>query len=127
VTHPIALQSCSQRPWRATAASVVEELFSVSAQSAWDDLLDLRMKLLHESDWAEVLEAFLVCRRSLEEDHYLPFYRLRRILVSHLQLENDGVSLARLMRKRNFSFRKWQQVTQKRGDEFRGLREVSAA
>ena len=122
-----ALQFSSQRPWRATAASVVEELFAVSAQSAWDDLLDLRMKLLHESDWAEVLESFLTCRRSLEEDHYLPFYRLRRILVSHLQLENEGVSLARLLRKRNFSFRKWQQVTKKRGEEFRGLREVSAA
>jgi hypothetical protein len=126
VTHPTAPQSFSEQPWRATAAAVVEELFPVSAQSAWDDLLDLRMKLLHERDWAEVLETFLTCRRQLEEDHYLPFYRLRRILVSHLQLENDGISLARLMRKRNFSFRKWQQVTQKRGAPFRGLREVSA-
>lgn len=101
------------RPWRLTASRVVEELFSVSSESTWNDLLELRSLLIHGNDWSEVLEGFLICRRQLEEDHYLPFYRLRKILASHLQLE--GESLERLLRKRNFSFRRWQQRAAQKG------------
>lgn len=104
-----------------TASRVVEELFSVTPESAWNDLLDLRGLLVHGNDWSEVLECFLGCRRKLEEDHYLPFYRLRKILVSHLQLENGDVSLASLLRKRDFSFRKWQQRARKSGNAPRVL------
>ena len=93
--------------WRLTAASVVEELFPVSRKDVWDDLLDLRGLLIRGEDWAEVLESFSLCRRTLEEDHYLPFYRLRKILTAHLQLENAEVSLASLMRRRDFSLRRW--------------------
>lgn len=86
----------------------MEELFSAATQEKWNDLLDFRELLIHGEDWAEVLEAFGQCRRGLEEDHYLPFYRLRKILSAHLQLENAEVSLESLLRKRNFSFRHWQ-------------------
>ncbi len=93
----------------------------MTPESAWDDLLDLRGLLNHGNDWPEVLECFLKCRRKLEEDHYLPFYRLRKILASHLQLENGDVSLASLLRKRDFSFRKWQQRAAKKGNNARVL------
>lgn len=100
-------------PWRLTASKVVEELFQSTAETAWNDLLDLRGLLIHGNDWSEVLECFLGCRRKLEEDHYLPFYRLRKILVSHLQLE--GESLEKLLRSRDFSFRRWQQRARRKG------------
>jgi hypothetical protein len=113
------------KPWRITASKVVEELFSVTPQGSWDDLLDLRGMLVHGKDWPEVLDCFLTCRRKMEEDHYLPFYRLRKILVSHLQLENDRVSLAVLLRNRDFSFRRWQQRAQRLGKPARVLEEIA--
>ncbi|HVJ46275.1 MAG TPA: hypothetical protein VM511_07815 [Luteolibacter sp.] len=103
------------RPWRLTAAKVVEELFQGTSEAAWNDLLDLRGLLIRGDDWTEVLECFLKCRRKMEEDHYLPFYRLRKILAAHLQLENGEVSLESLLRKRDFSFRKWQAKAARKG------------
>jgi len=103
------------RPWRLTAAKVVEELFQTTSECCWNDLIDLRGLLIRGNDWTEVLESFLACRRKLEEDHYLPFYRLRKILAAHLQLENGDVSLESLLRKRDFSFRKWQEKAAKKG------------
>ena len=95
--------------WRATAAKVVEELFPTSPQCHWDELLDLRCQLVSGAHCEEVLEAFAACRRSLEDEHYLPFYRLRRLLAAHLRLEGESsVTLESLLRKRHFSFRKWQ-------------------
>jgi len=114
------------RPWRLTASKVVEELFGVTKENAWDDLLDLRGLLVQGSDWEEILECFLACRRKLEEDHYLPFYRLRKILAAHLQLEHDGVSLESLLRQRDFSFRKWQRKALRTG-KVAGIREGVAA
>lgn len=111
--------------WRLSAAKVVEELFRSTPEAAWDDLLDLRGLLMRGTDWEEVLECFLSCRRKLEEDHYLPFYRLRKILVSHLQLEHDGASLETLLRQRDFSFRKWQRKAMRRG-ELAKLKEESS-
>lgn len=105
------------RLWRLTASKVVEELFPVTPQAAWDDLLDLRSLLVHGCDWEEILEGFLACRRKWEEDHYLPFYRLRKILSSHLRLEHSGISLESLMRRRNFSFRKWQAKVRQKGEK----------
>ena len=81
--------------------------------TAWDDLIDLRGLLISGTDWPEVLECFLSCRRKLEEDHYLPFYRLRKILSSHLRLE--GESLEKLLRRRDFSFARWQKKARKVG------------
>jgi hypothetical protein len=112
-------------PWRVTASRVVEELFPVTPQGSWNALLDLRGLLISGNDWSEVLESFLSCRRQLEEDHYLPFYRLRKILAAHLQLENGDVSLASLLRKRDFSFRRWQQQACQSGNALRSLKEVS--
>jgi hypothetical protein len=112
-------------PWRVTASKVVEELFPVTPQGSWNALLDLRGLLISGNDWSEVLESFLSCRRRLEEDHYLPFYRLRKILAAHLQLESGDVSLASLLRKRDFSFRRWQEQARQGGDAVRLLKEVS--
>jgi hypothetical protein len=50
-------------------------------------LLDLRRHLLEGDDWDEALDLFLCCRERLEAEHYLPFYRLRRLLAESLRLE----------------------------------------
>lgn len=76
--------------WRRRAARVVEELFGATGREHWDDLLELRELVLTGSDWTAVLDHFLICRRRLEHDHYLPFYRLRRLLEGHLRLETKG-------------------------------------
>ena len=94
--------------WRASAAKVVEELFPASPQAAWDELLDLRVQLVDGGTCEEILERFATCRRRLEEDHYLPFYRLRRLLAGHLRLEGaSAITLESLLRQRNFSSRRW--------------------
>ena len=69
------LTSCQQ------AARLVEALFAVTAPAHWDRLLDLRQALLEGAESRQWLPLFLECRRVLEEDHYLPFYRLRRLLL----------------------------------------------
>jgi hypothetical protein len=98
VTSPVS--------WRRQAAHIVEELFQVTAADAWDALLDLRQLLLHGSDWNRALDAFLGCRERLEADHYLPFYRLRRLLTASLRLEagaetrTECGSLAELLQRR---------------------------
>jgi hypothetical protein len=73
--------------WREQAARIVEELFRATPADAWDALLDLRTALLSGSDWNRTLDLFLACRERLEADHYLPFYRLRRLLAASLRLE----------------------------------------
>lgn len=73
--------------WRADAARIVEELFPRTSPESWDLLLDLRSHLLDGTDWNATLDLFLECRRQLEADHYLPFYRLRRLLTGSLRLE----------------------------------------
>jgi len=73
--------------WRRDAARIVEELFHATPSSSWDSLLELRQLLLSGSDWARALDVFLSCREHLEADHYLPFYRLRRLLAASLRLE----------------------------------------
>ena len=45
-------------------------------------LLDLREHLLQGDDWEETLDLFLACRERLEAEHYLPFYRLRRLIAN---------------------------------------------
>jgi hypothetical protein len=92
--------------WREQAARIVEELFPVTATDAWNALLDLRGQLLGGADWNHTLDLFLACRERLESDHYLPFYRLRRLLTASLRLETgvDGVrgetsSLGELLRR----------------------------
>lgn len=92
--------------WRPQAARIVEELFPVTSPENWDLLLDLRQLLLHGTDWNRALDAFLRCRERMEADHYLPFYRLRRLLTASLRLEaemdncTECRSLAELLQRR---------------------------
>ncbi len=74
--------------WREQAARIVEELFPSTSVDVWDQLLDLRQYLLRGDDWNGALDSFLSCRERLEADHYLPFYRLRRLLTASLRLES---------------------------------------
>lgn len=93
--------STQRNIWRITAAAVVEELFPVVSRANWDALLDLRGTLLTETDGKAVIDEFLRCKQELEADHYLPFYRLRRILSAHLRLEGmPGCELRELLRRK---------------------------
>lgn len=84
----IARSSTDAAPgWRDQAARIVEEMFSVTDTGTWDALLDLRGELLRGRDWNHTLDLFLACRERLEADHYLPFFRLRRLLTASLRLE----------------------------------------
>lgn len=83
-TFPTILPACS---WRDDALAIIDALFPVTISSVWDDLLELRQALVAGKDWDRVLDSFLVCRKQLELDHYLPFFRLRRLLSSSLRLE----------------------------------------
>lgn len=75
------------KSWRHDAMRIVEELFPVTPPASWDALLDLRGGLLAGNDWNRVLDGFLACREALEAEHYLPFYRLRRLLTESLRFE----------------------------------------
>lgn len=94
--------------WRHQAARIVEELFPATGPGAWDILLDLRTALLEGTSWEGALDQFLRCRVALEADHYLPFFRLRRLIACSLQLEatleNNEVrreNLASLLQRRH--------------------------
>ena len=73
--------------WRLDAARIVEELFQQTTPEHWDLLLELRRGLVAGSDWPTTLDYFLQCRYALEADHYLPFFRLRRLIANGLRLE----------------------------------------
>lgn len=78
--------------WKSDALRIVDALFPVTPRDAWNDLLDLRVALLDGKHWDQVLDLFLVCRERLELDHYLPFFRLRRLLANSLRLEAGRLS-----------------------------------
>ena len=84
-THTVSAQN--EYSWRRDAARIVEELFPCTSPESWDLLLDLRSHLLEGTNWNVTLDLFLECRRLLEADNYLPFYRLRRLLTGSLRLE----------------------------------------
>lgn len=93
----------NKSPWRVTAANIVEELFPQAAAEHWDLLLDFRESLLKNDDWSAVVGEFSTCRALLEDNHYLPFYRLRCLLCAHLRLEGfEGCDLRSLLRLRQF-------------------------
>jgi hypothetical protein len=96
--------------WRTEAARIVEELFPVTPTETWNLLIDLRRELCDASDWNRALDLFLACREQLEADHYLPFYRLRRLLTASLRLETaaghtgiEAASLAELLQRKHRS------------------------
>jgi hypothetical protein len=99
------VSSSSQKSWRTDAASIVEDLFRCTRPDAWDMLLDLREHLLQGDDWEETLDLFLACRERLEAEHYLPFYRLRRLIANSLSLE-AGASQAHVAPLREILRRK---------------------
>lgn len=79
--------------WRQTAARIVEELFPVTDSSHWDLLIDLRRELLQGTNWNRTMDLFLACRCRLETDHYLPFYRLRRLIAVSLRFEAPTIEM----------------------------------
>jgi hypothetical protein len=83
----MSTDSTSFKSWRHDAVRIVEELFPGAPREHWDLLLDLRAGLLRGDDWDSTLDIFLACRERLEEEQYLPFYRLRRLLTESLRLE----------------------------------------
>lgn len=76
-----------QKSWRQDAVRIVEELFAGTPKDSWNLLLDLRDGLKSGEKWDWTLDVFLCCRERLEAEHYLPFYRLRRLLTESLRLE----------------------------------------
>ena len=82
--------SLNKQAWRQDAVKIVEELLVLAPMSEADLLLDLRQSLRVGQDWALTLDLFLLCRRNLEIDYYLPFYRLRSLLTHWLKLEISG-------------------------------------
>jgi hypothetical protein len=103
---PISSSSvAASKSWRHDAARIVEELFQVTPAACWDMLLDLRQNLLAGTDWNKTLDIFLACRETLEAEHYLPFYRLRRLLTESLRLEagTQQTSLKSLLWKKHRS------------------------
>lgn len=95
-----------RKSWRQDAARIVEELFPATPTSEWNGLLDLREHLLTGSDWNHTLDLFLGCREQLEAEHYLPFYRLRRLLADSLCLEAGQApvdSLQQVLRRKHRS------------------------
>lgn len=93
------------KSWRHDAARIVEELFEVTPANCWDVLLDLRQNLLAGADWNKTLDIFLAARERLEAEHYLPFFRLRRLLTESLHLEagSQQTSLKSLLWKKHRS------------------------
>ncbi|MFY8215407.1 MAG: hypothetical protein ACOVMP_02255 [Chthoniobacterales bacterium] len=79
--------SISGHTWKGDAIQIIDALFPVCPTECWNDLLDLRVVMAEGERWDRVLNLFLVCRERLELDHYLPFFRLRRLLATSLQLE----------------------------------------
>lgn len=86
----MTIQSQVSQPtfcWRLDAARIVEELFPQTAPEHWDLLLELHRGLMTGTNWHATLDCFLQCRFMLEADHYLPFFRLRRLIANGLRLE----------------------------------------
>ena len=73
--------------WRRDAARLAAELLCEVSPAAADEVLDLRSALLDGSVGAGgVLKTFFLARNRLESEHYLLFYRLRRVLEPALAL-----------------------------------------
>ncbi|MGA7881551.1 MAG: hypothetical protein WCC08_05160 [Terrimicrobiaceae bacterium] len=99
----------SEKPsWRNDAARIVEDLFRSTPTETWNMLLELRQHLLDGNNWDETLDLFLSCRERLEAEHYLPFYRLRRLMAESLRLEAGSgqahvVTLREVLRRKHRS------------------------
>ncbi len=96
--------------WRQDAARLAAELLCVVSPAVADGVLDLRSALLDGRVTAgEVLRVFLTARNQLEQEHYLLFYRLRRVLEPALGVE---VSVAHRTEARQAVDFRWLNVAQ---------------
>lgn len=96
--------------WRQDAARLAAELLCVVSPAAADEVLDLRSVLLDGRVTAgEVLRVFLAARNQLEQEHYLLFYRLRRVLEPALGVE---VSVANRTEERRAVDFRWRNAPQ---------------
>lgn len=89
-TKPMIPSSVERRlsGWRRDAARLAAELLCVVSPAAADEMLDLRSALLDSRvTAAAVLKTFFAARNQLEAEHYLLFYRLRRVLEPALAVD----------------------------------------
>ena len=97
--------------WRRDAARLAAELLCVVSPAAADEMLDLRSALLDGTVSAEqVLVAFFAARNRLETEHYLLFYRLRRVLEPALGIEVTRGNAPPVRQAVDFSWREVRQV-----------------
>lgn len=91
VHPPVSLTFSTDRQlagWRKDAARLAAQLLCEVSPAAADEVLDLRSRLLDGNvSAAGVLQAFFAARNQLETEHYLLFYRLRRVCEPALALE----------------------------------------
>lgn len=77
--------------WRKSAAKLAAELLCSVRPEAADEMLDLRSALMDFNVSAEsLLQTFLTAKNRLEQDHYLLFFRLRRVLEPSLGIKCSG-------------------------------------
>lgn len=85
---PAVAASSALAGWRRDAARLAAELLREVSPAAADEVLDLRMALLDgKATPGVVLRAFFAARNRLESEHYLLFFRLRRVLEPALGVE----------------------------------------
>lgn len=97
--------------WRRDAARLAGQLLCEVSPSAADEVLDLRSALLNQAVTpGGLLRAFFAARNRLESEHYLLFFRLRRVLEPALGVEvcSDGGGAARM--PVNFRYREVPQL-----------------
>ncbi|MDB6136242.1 MAG: hypothetical protein JWM59_4485 [Verrucomicrobiales bacterium] len=74
--------------WRRDAARLAAELLCRVSPAAADEVLDLRSSLLNTGMTpGGLLRAFFAARNRLESEHYLLFFRLRRVMEPALGVE----------------------------------------
>ncbi|MES2706731.1 MAG: hypothetical protein V4726_09040 [Verrucomicrobiota bacterium] len=86
--NPVTVVPAALSGWRRDAARLAAELLCEVTPGAADEVLDLRSALLDNSMTpGGVLRAFFAARNRLESEHYLLFFRLRRVLEPALGVE----------------------------------------
>ncbi|MDB6072253.1 MAG: hypothetical protein JWL81_3424 [Verrucomicrobiales bacterium] len=84
--------------WRMDAARLAAELLRSVSPKAADEVLDLRSALLEPGVTpAMLLRVFLAAKNRLEKEHYLLFFRLRRVLEPNLGLRLGREAASRIL------------------------------
>lgn len=98
--------------WRQDAARLAAELLREVSPHAADEVLDLRAALLDFRTGAKtMLEVFFAARARLESEHYLLFFRLRRVLEPALGLRVSVPGREPEQRAVDFRFRDLNRLT----------------